>query len=490
MLITTSPEIKQPTSWLTRLAALRGAAAIMPLQQAVTFYTKNMMQLLAKGIRMADILLALNVDNDTLLAALLYPAYQANQQVSEMFDLAQGCPAYQLLQDIVHIQSLQSMCISTAQRNHRQLENMRKMLLAIVHDVRAVLIILAEHLWQLEASQHAEPASAQQLSQKTLNIYAPLASRLGVWQLKWQMEDLAFSYLQPAIYADIRSQLKPRHEYEQAIHAMTMDLNKRLASTRLRGFAVHGRVKHIYSIYRKMQRKSIALHRIYDMLALRVLVNSLDDCYTSLGVIQQLWPQLPDEFDDYIMHPKENGYRSIHALVQIPHEQWVEIQVRTYAMHQENELGVAAHWCYKEGILQTSHYEAKIALLRQIMAWQHDLLAERIVSHEATVATLTDRLYVFTPANDIVELPQGATPLDFAYYIHSDIGHHCRGAKVNGRMVPLGYVLKTGDRVEILTVQHAMPSRDWLNKAQGYLTTRRACCKVRHWFRAQDEHDR
>lgn len=476
-----------PEQWLTHLAQLRDAKDTETIKSSISAYHAQSPSLLEKGLGIADILLALGLDNDTLAAAIIYPAVQANLiTIDSLMDLF-GDGASKLLQDILQMQSLGTLQ-HISQRNQQQTENVRKMLLAMVTDVRSVLIVLAERLWQLRTAKNLAQEQQQKLAHETLEVYAPLANRLGVWQLKWEIEDLCLRYLQPDIYMQLAKSLASRRDEREAyVQSIITLLTNVLTENDLRQFQVTGRVKHIYSIYKKMQRKNANVEQIYDMTAVRVLVQTVEDCYNVLGVLQNHWAQIPEEFDDYINHPKPNGYRSIHTVIVGPEDRYVEVQIRTLQMHHESELGVAAHWRYKEGVLQTSSYEAKIALLRQIMAWQKEVVhTDDAPAEKATQDLFADQVYVFTPTGDILDLPKGATPLDFAYTIHSEVGHRCRGAKVDGKIVPLTYQLQTGERVEILTAKEANPSRDWVNPHLGFIKSARARAKVQHWFRVRN----
>jgi len=476
-----------PQQWLDHLHELRGKNTTLLLQTAISFYNDKLTSLLEKGLGIADILLTLGLDNETLAAALMYPALQAHEIHLDFITDTFGESSSKLLHDVLQMQSLGKLRY-LEQRSPHQLENVRKMLLAMVTDVRAVLVVLAERLWQLRLAKQLSKAEQESLAAETLAVYAPLANRLGVWQLKWEIEDLCLRYSHPDIYTQIAKGIASRREERETYIKQFIELlTEILEKAEIKPFQVTGRVKHIYSIYRKMQRKGANLQQIYDMSALRVLVQTVEDCYGVLGVLQNHWQQIPEEFDDYINHPKPNGYRSIHTVVIGPENHFVEIQIRTNEMHQESELGVAAHWRYKEGVLQTSTYEAKIALLRQIMAWQKEVVTtNEVKSEQSTHDLFADRIYVFTPTDDIVDLSKGSTPLDFAYHIHSEVGHRCRGAKVDGKLVPLTYMLQMGQRIEILTAKQANPSRDWLNPHLGYLKTARARAKVQHWFRVKD----
>lgn len=476
-----------PQQWLAELSKTREAAGIPLLQSAVALYGTGDSPLLKKGLGIADVLVSLKLDSETVAAAIVYPALQAHELHIDSVIECLGENCRKLLHDVLQMQTLRKLHHREL-RGHHQIENLRKMLLAMVTDVRAVLIVLAERLWQLHEAKSSSEEEKHQLAQETLAVFAPLANRLGVWQLKWEIEDLCLRYLKPDIYSKIAKWLASRRqEREEYIHRVIDIVTEMLTQAQVKKFNITGRVKHIYSIYRKMQRKGSSFEKIYDVSAIRILVNDIADCYSVLGLLQDKWEQIPEEFDDYISQPKPNGYRSIHTVVIGPENHYVEVQIRTYEMHQESELGMAAHWQYKEGVLQPSDYEAKIALLRQIIAWQKEVVSTEDKSEQSLQDIFTDRVYVFTPTGDIIDLPQGSTPLDFAYHIHSEVGHRCRGAKIHGNIVPLTHALQTGDRVEILTAKEARPSRDWLLPQLGYLKTPRARAKVQHWFRVKDE---
>jgi len=433
---------------------------------------------LEKGLGIAKILSELGLDNDGLIASIIYPAYEAKEVHLDTVKDRFGEPVGVLLRDVAQMGALGKLQQLEDSKSH-QVENLRKMLLAMVADVRAVLIILAERLWLLRQGVD------ESFAKETLNIYAPLANRLGIASLKWEMEDLCFRYSQPDKYKKIAKFLASRREERENYIAEVIDiLKEKVSHAGIHDFDVTGRVKHIYSIYKKMERKGSELDEIYDISAVRVLVPSIENCYAVLGIVHDAWERIPKEFDDYITHPKPNGYRSIHTAVIGPENKTVEVQIRTYAMHAESELGVAAHWRYKEGGVQKSSYEAKIAWLRQVMEWQREIKTDK---EKPTQDLFADRVYVFTPTGDIIDLPQGATPLDFAYHVHSEVGHRCKGAKVDGNIVPLTYHLQTGERVEILTAKNPNPSRDWLSPYLGYLKSPRSRAKVQHWFKALDE---
>lgn len=366
-----------------------------------------------------------------------------------------------------------------------QSEALRKMLLAVVSDARLVVIRIAEQLYRLRLSKGAPAAEQRALAIETREIYAALANRLGVWQLKWELEDLAFRYLEPARYARIARMLaETRAKREASVSEVIAILRAELEKNGIRA-EVSGRPKHIYSIWRKMQRKGRALEQIFDVRAVRVLVDTVTDCYAALGAVHNCWSYLPGEFDDYIANPKGNEYRSLHTAVIGPGGQAVEVQIRTHEMHASAELGVAAHWRYKEDAAprRASGFDEKIRYLRRLLEPSDD---DGDLLEQIRGDAFEDRVYALSPKGDVVEMPAGSTPLDFAYHVHTQIGHRCRGAKVNGRMVPLTYRVANGDRIEIVTTRDPQPSRDWLSPQNGYLASSRSRAKVRSWFRQQD----
>jgi GTP pyrophosphokinase len=367
-----------------------------------------------------------------------------------------------------------------------QSENLRKLLLAMAEDVRVVLIKLSDRLHNMRTLQHLGPESQRRISRETLDIYAPLANRLGIWQVKWELEDLSLRYLEPAAYRElVRLLNESREDREDYIARVIKILNAELTQAGIKA-KVTGRPKHINSIYRKMQRKRLDFDQIFDMRAVRILVKEEKDCYAALGVVHGLWRHIPKEFDDYIANPKENLYRSLHTAVVGPEGRNLEIQIRTEEMHRHAELGVAAHWRYKEGGSADAGYEEKIAWLRQLLEWKDEERSANDFVDRFKSEAFQERVYVLTPQGRIIDLPQGATPLDFAYAVHTEVGHRCRGAKVDGRIVPLTYALHSGEQVEVLTAKQGGPSRDWMNTHLGYLKTSRARSRVRSWFRHQD----
>jgi GTP pyrophosphokinase len=381
----------------------------------------------------------------------------------------------------------------------RQAETLRKMLLAVVSDPRLILARLAE---QLVALRHARDlpgdaaglAERERLGLEARAVFAPLASRLGVWQLKWELEDLAFRYLEPEEYRRIAAALNERRaDRERYIEEFCARVRTELQTAGVQA-EVYGRPKHMYSIYRKMQRKQLAFEQLFDVRAVRVIVATIRDCYAALGVVHGLWTYIPGEFDDYIATPKGNFYRSIHTAVIGPQHRSVEVQIRTREMHEHAELGVAAHWTYKEGGAPDAQYQRKIEWVRRLLepqgvgdgAGAAGPDADREFLEQVSSELFEDRVYALTPKGEVVDLPRGATPLDFAYSVHTSLGHRCRGAKVNGRIVPLTYTLANGEIVEIITGKQDAPSRDWLAPEQGFLASPRNRAKVRAWFRKHD----
>jgi len=360
-------------------------------------------------------------------------------------------------------------------------EGLRRLLLAIIRDLRVVFVLLARQLAAMRTAMALPDHERRELAQLTSDIHAPLANRLGIWQLKWELEDLAFRYLEPDTYRRIARLLDERRADRETFIASSLAT---LRST-LEGAGVHaelaGRPKHIFSIWKKMKKKGLEFSDLYDIRAVRILVDSVADCYAALGLVHSLWPHLPGEFDDYVARPKGNGYRSLHTAVMGPAGKTLEVQIRTHEMHRANELGVAAHWRYKEGGGADAEFEAKIAWMRKLLEPRGEDEAELAAGFETEL--MEDRVYVLSPKGEVIDMPRGATVLDFAYHIHTEVGHRCRGAKVNGRIVPLTTQPRSGDTIEILTTKSSEPSRDWLSSHHGYLNTSRAKEKVRAWFR-------
>lgn len=439
----------------------------------------------AEGQAIAAIVEPLGLPPRILAAVLVYPLYRDeflsdnSLQNSSLKDVSRFVLGLEQLNQF----SLPEHWLPGEALAVQQSDALRKMLLAVVSDVRLVLVRIADQLFRLRAAKEASDAERQALAIETREIYAPLASRLGVWQLKWELEDLAFRYLEPDTYADIAQALREkRTERVDFIENFQQVLSKELTTEGIEA-EISGRPKHIYSIYRKMLRKDRGIESLYDIRAVRLLVDTVGDCYAALGIVHNLWSYIPGEFDDYIANPKDNDYRSLHTAVVGPEGKTVEIQIRTHDMHRHAELGVAAHWRYKEGGGTPAAFDQKIRFLRQLLEPADDGtdLLDQIRDD-----FFEDRVYAVSPKGDVVELPANATPLDFAYHVHTQVGHRCRGAKVNGRIVPLTYHVKNGDQIEIITGSQAQPSRDWLSPKLGYLAGARARAKVRNWFRQQD----
>ena len=444
---------------------------------------------LQQGLAMADILADLEVDQETLAAAIIFESVHYAELSIDDIEEQLGLPIARLVKGVRKMSAISNFQLPNKFRqNKHQLDNMRKMLLAMVDDVRVVLIKLAERLYILRTSIPMPAAMRKHIATEAMEIYAPLANRLGIGAIKWEMEDLAFRYLHPDEYKAIASGLKAKRlERDNYVDSIVADLNQHLSALGMAHFAVYGRSKHIHSIYRKMTRKNVPLHEIYDATAVRVLVETSSQCYEVLGLIHTLWKQVTAEFDDYIANPKPNGYQSLHTAVSGPSNRVFEVQIRTFQMHEQAEMGVAAHWKYKEGAVRKKQaHERKIEWLREVLAWHREMATNRGASEAMEMEFLDDRVYVFTPDGDVLDLPRDVTPLDFAYHVHTDMGHRCRGAKVNGHIVPLTYALKSGDKIEILTGKDLKPSRDWINPHLHYLKTSRAKAKVLHWFKMQD----
>ncbi|MGB5445514.1 MAG: GTP diphosphokinase [Psychromonas sp.] len=485
---------KNPQKWVTTLG-LNSADQEKLLdnyEKTIALCTTNeQFTLLELGTEMVEILVTLNMDMETLNAALIFPLLDHQIISQEQVDQLWPKRVAKLVKGATDMEGIRALQNNKGdlQSNAAQVDNLRHMLLAMVEDVRAVVIKLAERICYLRQVKLADENKRVLVASEISSIYAPLANRLGIGQLKWELEDLAFRYLQPEIYKTIAKQLdEKRIDRENYIQNFVATVQDSLKEMNINGSA-YGRPKHIYSIYRKMQKKNLEFEELYDVRAVRVVVEKLQDCYAALGAIHTKWRHIPSEFDDYIANPKANGYQSIHTVVLGPQGKAIEVQIRTQQMHEDSELGVAAHWKYKEGSAggkAAGGYEEKIAWLRKLLAWQEDIADSDDLVDEVRSQVFDDRVYVFTPKGEVIDLPAGSTPLDFAYYIHSQIGHRCIGAKIANHIVPFTYQLKTGDQVEILTQKKSNPSRDWLNPNLGYINAPRARSKVASWFRQQD----
>ncbi|MCG9711228.1 GTP diphosphokinase [Shewanella insulae] len=483
----------QLTEWVNRYLSDADEAStllalIKQVEALVAKHDANDTLLIGRARELIEILAPLNMDIETLQAAVIFVVFDAGLLTQEQMQELFGDKLTTLVNSVVTMEAIGALKVNEQSRNAEpQIDNIRKMLLAMVEDVRAVVIKLAERICLLREVKNADEETRVLLAREIADIYAPLANRLGIGQLKWELEDISFRYLHPEIYKDIAKQLDgKRMDRETYIDNFVNQLQQRLDEEQIRA-KVYGRPKHIYSIWKKMRGKDLTFDELFDVRAVRVVTERLQDCYGALGVVHTLWHHIPKEFDDYVANPKPNGYQSIHTIVVGPEGKTVEIQIRTEQMHEDAELGVAAHWKYKEGTTgKQSGYEEKINWLRKILQWQEDVAESGNLVDEVRSQVFEDRAYVFTPNGDVVDLPMGSTVLDFAYYIHSQVGHRCIGAKVDGRIVPFTYQVETGERVEIITSKHPNPKRDWLNPNLGYIKASRTRSKIQHWFKQQD----
>ena len=489
-------ELAPASEWGGSLLAACEPAAVEPLRRAIELADQaHAGQTRASGepyishtVAVAEILAGLRLDSETLIAAILHDTVEDTALTLEEIEAAFGAGVARLVNGVTKMNVIDQQALDgEGVREQLHSESLRKMLLAMAEDVRVVLIKLADRLHNMRTLKYLPEAKQRRIARETLDIYAPLANRLGIWQLKWELEDLAFRFLDPEAYHGIARQLDERRaDRERYIEEVIATLETQLDKQGIRA-EITGRPKHIYSIWRKMRNKGVGLQDLYDVRAVRIIVEDVTQCYAALGVVHTLWGHIPREFDDYIATPKENNYQSIHTAVIGPGGRTLEVQIRTREMHEHAELGVAAHWRYKEGGRgHDAGYEQKIRWLRQLLEWKEESTDAGDFIDRFKSEVFQDRVYVLTPEGDVRDLPQGATPLDFAYYIHTEVGNRCRGARVDGRIVPLTYQLRSGQQVEVLTARQGGPSRDWLNRNLGYLNTSRARAKVRHWFKLQD----
>jgi len=443
------------------------------------------------GMEMTQVLAELHLDQASIVAAIVYRPVREGRLTLASIKKQFGKEVAKLIDGVLQMAALtQAQSASQLKvlgQSEAQVEHMRKMLVAMIDDVRVALIKLAERTSVIRAVKNAQPERRMKVAREVFDIYAPLAHRLGIGQIKWELEDLSFRYLEPSSYKKIAKLLdEKRLDRQQYIENVVDTLKNAIEAAGIE-CDIQGRAKHIYSIWRKMRRKNIEFSQVYDIRAVRILVPELKDCYAALGIAHTFWKHIPHEFDDYIANPKENGYRSLHTAVVGPQGNVLEVQIRTPEMHDDAELGVCAHWLYKGTDVngKDSGYEEKISWLRQVLEWHEELgdLSELMGSLRQDVTP--DRIYVFTPNGHVVDLQPKSTPVDFAYRVHTEIGHKCRGAKVNGRIVPLNYLVKTGDQIEVLTSNDAKPRRDWLHSENGYVNTSRARAKVASWFKGQ-----
>jgi GTP pyrophosphokinase len=486
-------------NWVTALSGVFAPAEIELIRQACEFaaplyHGKSVVTgtpLLQHALGSASILIGLHMDHETIAATALHAVPELLEDWNEVLTERFGRNVTAMVDGISRMEQIRQFSeVRSAEKDQdahaQQIESLRKMLLAMVEDIRVVLIKLAERTQTLRTLSGASPEQQKQVAQETHNVFGPLANRLGVWQIKWELEDLSMRYLEPVLYKKIAKLLDERRvDRERYIADVLEHLRQALARHGIKG-EVTGRPKHIYSIINKMKRKQLDFDQLYDVRAVRILVEDVEQCYAALSIVHELWTPIQKEFDDYIARPKPNGYKSLHTAVLGPRELSVEVQIRTQQMHHDSELGVAAHWRYKENRKSEGGVDEKIAWLRQILAWKAELADSGEMQEQFRNELLQDRVYVLTPQGKVIDLPKGATPVDFAYVLHTDLGHRTRGAKVDGSIVPLNYKLQTGQRVEILTTKVGAPSRDWLSPQLGFLKSSRARAKVRHWFSTQN----
>lgn len=475
--------------WLDRIEARLGADAAA-VRAAADWLTEKAPERIEHALSSAQLLDGMGFDSGTLAASLL-SALPEDVPQAEAVKTRFGAEITHLAQGAARLNRMDHLLYEV---EGGQEELLRQMLLAMSDDLRVVIIKLAERTQTLrglagESDPEHDPERRLRLAREARELYAPLANRLGVWQFKWELEDLSCRYLEPDTYKAIARRLdEKRSDRERYIEAIQARLSEALREAGLGHFEVAGRPKHIASILAKMRKKNLSFDELYDVRAVRVLVDEIKDCYLVLGIVHSLWQPIPGQFDDYISRPKGNGYQSLHTAVIGPEEKALEVQIRTHAMHRESELGVAAHWRYKEGGhgLANAGMQEKIAWVRQLIAWRQELSDNADLAQYFRHELFQDEIYALTPQGRVVALGAGATPLDFAYALHTDLGHRCRGAKVDGALVALDTQLKTGQRVEILAAKQGGPSRDWMNPALGFLKTSRARSKVRQWFRQQE----
>ncbi|HZQ63345.1 MAG TPA: bifunctional (p)ppGpp synthetase/guanosine-3',5'-bis(diphosphate) 3'-pyrophosphohydrolase [Casimicrobiaceae bacterium] len=451
--------------------------------------------MLERAMGTASILAGLRLDAASVRAALLVGMPYADGFDAKDLATRFGSEVADLVAGVARMDEIRAETDAAgAAERAAQAERLRKMLLAMVEDIRVVLIKLAERTQALRYLSGTDDAAAQKsTAREVLDLFAPLANRLGIWQLKWELEDLSLRALEPDVYKDIARQLDERRlDRQRYIENVMATLTRELANAGIRA-EVTGRPKHIYSIWSKMRRKQTGIDAVYDIRAVRILVDDVKDCYAALGIVHNLWAPLPGEFDDYIAKPKANDYRSLHTAVIGPEGKPLEVQIRTFEMHQHSEFGVAAHWRYKESGQRNARrdpgFEDRIAWLRQVLDWKDSVTdaSDWLTAFKSSL--FVDTIYVLTPQGKVIDLPQGSTPVDFAYSVHTNLGHRCRGARVNGVMVPLNTPLRNGQQVEVLTVKQGGPSRDWLNPELGYVQSHRARTKVRQWFKAQQHEE-
>ncbi len=442
-------------------------------------------------IHAAETIANLQLDASTIAAALLHDVQEdcgvTNEEIVKRF----GSEVAVMVEGVTKLGQIGGQAAEARSgEEHVQAENLRKMFLAMAQDLRVVIIKLADRLHNMRTLWALKPEDQRRIARETIEIYAPLAARLGIWEIKWQLEDLSFRYLQPEEYKLVADLIDAKRQVRETYVTQVTDILREELGKHGIVAEIQGRAKHIYSIYRKMEKYATegkSVDEIYDLLAVRVLVDTVTDCYTALGAVHGMWRPLPGSFDDYIANPKESMYQSLHTSVMALNAQPLEVQIRTYDMHREAEYGIAAHWRYKEGSKRDVRHEERLAWLRQLLDWQREISQPEEMVEAVKTDIFHDQVFVFTPKGEIKDLPTGSTPLDFAYRIHTDLGHRCVGAKVNGKLVPLNYQLKNGEVIEVLTSKSSKgPSRDWMNANLGFIRTTHAREKIRQWFKRQE----
>ena len=485
-------------TWLQSLSATRDEGDLVMLQKACEMafeYHKKETEYsgestLRHALSVAEILDEMDLDWETLVAAILHDVKLDAEPGIEAIEREFGSAVARMVKDMAKMQfvvDVKGDGIPQKKNQPEHIENLRRMLLSIADDIRVIVIVLAERLHEMRIIKSLPEEVRRHIARETQELYAPLANRLGIWQVKWELEDLCFRYLEPDSYKELAKKLDGRRaDRESYIKNVIEILEEKFSEMGVKA-QITGRPKHLYSIWRKMKRKGVDLDQIFDLRAVRILVDSVADCYAVLGVVHGLWRHIPGEFDDYIATPKANMYRSIHTAVVGPEDKPLEVQVRTHDMHEHAELGVAAHWRYKEsGGKEDPHFQQRIAMMRGWLEMKDEPSESADFMENLKTEFESQQIYVLTPQGKVIELPKGATPVDFAYAVHSNVGHRCRGAKIDGRIAPLTQVLESGQTIEIITVKEGGPSRDWLSAHLGYIHTSKARNRVRHWFKQQD----
>lgn len=481
----------QTSSWIESIAPAFKPAELEPIARALSLaqshYDEKTLQ---HATGTAGTLVGMNMDFETIIAALLHALPERMPDWQDKIAGDFGANVAALIEGMLKMEQIRQLSrLRPAEKGAdvaQQIESLRKMLLAMVSDIRVVLIKLAERTQTMRTLSEQTPEQQRLIADETQSLFAPLANRLGVWQIKWELEDLSVRYLNPELYKKIARLLDERRlDRERYIGDIVERLRQALNDASISA-EVTGRPKHIYSIINKMKRKHLDFEQLYDVRAVRILVDDVQNCYAALSLVHELWEPISSEFDDYIAHPKSNNYRSLHTAVTGPRGLAFEVQIRTHEMHRHSELGVAAHWRYKEDKKSDARFDEKIIWLRQILEWKDELAEQPELRDQFKNELFHDQVYVLTPQGRVIDLPRGATPVDFAYMLHTDLGHRTRGAKVDGAIVPLNYKLQNGQRVEILTTKQGGPSRDWINPSLGYLQGARARAKVRAWFKSQN----